>query len=156
MESTIMPQTLPMHDPRVIRGANRVRFWREGGFNPYLLESLCRDLDVRQWLRSTGWAGSDGSSCSFDDVQGVQIGMTGGRMNRLPATLHDVSYELIRRLNPPGRVREFADAMYRDTIIQLLRDRLVDGSLSCRVGILQAHVRYLGLRAFGWRAARGR
>lgn len=145
-----------MHHPVVIRGSERLRKWRADDFPSFRVPSLCRDLDVRHYLLATGWPGTDGSSCSFDDIQGVRIGLTGGHLNRLPATLHDVAYELIRRFQPPGRVREHADAMYRDACVDLLRRKLVPGSLSCRVGVLQAWSRYFALRAFGWRAARPR
>lgn len=151
-----MPSRLSLHHPAVIRGAERVRKWRADDFPPYRVPSLCRDLDVRDWLLATGWGGTDGSSCSFDDIQGVRIGMTGGQMNRLPATMHDVAYELIRRFRPPGIVREYADRMYRDECIRRLREKLVPGSLSCRLGVAQAWARYAALRAFGWRAARPR
>lgn len=147
-------ETPALHDPRVIRGAERVRKWREAEFPPGSVLGVCSDMNVRAWLLATGWQGSDGSSCSFDDVQGVRIGCTGGQFNLMPATLHDVAYALLRRFQPPGRVREEADRMYRDECILRLRENLVNGSLSCRVGILQAWTRYYALRAFGWKAAR--
>jgi hypothetical protein len=151
-----MTAPLPLDHPAVCRGGHRLFKWREADFPVSWVASLCHDLDVRHYLRATGWAGTDGSSCSFDDIQGVRIGLTGGHMNRLPATLHDVAYELIRRFQPPGRVREHADAMYRDECVKRLRDKLVPGSLSCRVGVLQCWTRYYVLRTFGWRAARPR
>lgn len=148
-----------LHDPAALRGGEKIRGWREDDYpvhGPLGVVALSRCLDVRNWLLATGWEGTDGSSSSFDDLQGVRIGRTGGQFNRLPATCHDAGYELLRRFQPPGRVREALDAEYRDGCIRALRAKLVTGSLSYRVGVLQAWSRYFALRAFGWRAARPR
>jgi hypothetical protein len=150
--STIVTEPLSLQHPSVIRGAERIRAWRESGFPRSSLRALCHDVNVRCWLLATGWQGTDGSSCSFDNIQGVQIGRTGGQFNRLPATLHDVAYELIRRFQPPRGVRAEADAMYADECRDRLSARLVP-SLSLYVGMGQCYVRWAVLRLAGWRAA---
>lgn len=103
----------------------------------------------------SGWAGSNGSSVSLDDIEGVRIGLT-SRAYRpdLPANLHDYQYRVLRRLLALRRIdettrAEMQRAADRRHLCGLQHKLLVlvgfDGWKARR----RARLRYTALRWFG-------
>lgn len=122
------------------------------------IEDFLRPPTHRQWLKAlrSGWAGPDGSSCSFDLIQGVRIGKSSPsfRHAHYPANRHDWYYELGRRYGLPESYRRAADLDYRDSCKDALRAVLEGPSLW--FGLLRCHLRYAALRLGGRSAWRGR
>lgn len=103
---------------------------------------------------SAGWTGPDGSSMSFDDIEGVRIGVTSRlwRNCTLPANLHDWRYHLGRTRKLPQSFRAAADAGYRDGCIEAVRTTLI--GFSQKKGVARAYARWAALRVAGWFAWR--
>jgi hypothetical protein len=124
---------------------------------PGSAEDFLRRPTRSQWLAAlrTGWTGPDGSSCSFDVIQGVRIGRSGPGFEHahLPANRHDWFYELGRRFGLPESYRRLADLDYRESCKDTLRSVLEGPSLW--FGLLRCHLRYVALRLGGRRAWRG-
>lgn len=108
--------------------------------------------------RDSGWPPCDGSSWSFDDVEGIRVGRTGPEYApQLPANHHDYDYRVIRRLV----ALHWIDEATRRAM-QKAADGKHEGGLLEHVGILigwsgfkaraRAHWRYLVLRLVGWRS----
>lgn len=138
-------------------GARMVESWYTGhvmghplGDAEHFLK-LALSPSVHAWLVESGWPGSDGSSASLDNIEGIRIGATGTAFNRLPATVHDRGYELSRRYGGlPAPLRKRMDRAYRDLCIRAVSEVLV--GWNHRKAVARAHARYLGLRVGAWRA----
>jgi hypothetical protein len=111
---------------------------------------------LEQWEAelASGWAGSDGSTASLDDIEGIRIGQSGREYQPgLPANLHDYHYRVIRRLMAHHEI----DEMTRTELQATADHRHYAGLLRC-VSVLihfdgwiarrRAGVRYQVLR---WR-----
>lgn len=112
---------------------------------------------AEQWHgeRQSGWCGSNGSSASLDDIEGIEIGTTSREYRPdLPANLHDYHYRVIRRLvsthcigEPTrGQMQRAADRRHR---AELLRKLTVLGGWSGWKARRRAQLRYRALRWFG-------
>jgi hypothetical protein len=101
-----------------------------------------------------GWSGPDGSSLSFDDLEGVRIGITSKlwRYAGLPANRHDWRYHLGRKHKLPESYRTSADAGYRDGCRESVANTLIGWRV--KAGAARAYARWAGLRVFGWAAWR--
>ncbi len=129
-------------------GAARVAAWAAGTRPTADFLTLAQDRDVHDWLVATGWR-SDGSSASSDLVMGIRVGATGATWANRAADAHDRAYEISRRLGGlDPALRQAADAMYRDLVLQALEAHL-EGPLLA-IGRVRAHIRYAGLRVGGW------
>jgi hypothetical protein len=95
-----------------------------------------------------GWEGSDGSSSSFDDIEGIRIGVTSRRLIDLsyPANLHDWRYQMGRRKVLPASFRKAADKGYRDDCLDEVSVLVGFSGWKARV---RCHIRYYALRVFG-------
>lgn len=104
---------------------------------------------------ASGWRGSDGSSNSLDDIEGVKVGETGTRyMPDLPAPHHDYDYRTIRRLV----ALHVIDEKMRAEMQQAADEKHLEG-LQRKVSVLvgfsgwkaraRARVRYAALRLLG-------
>jgi hypothetical protein len=82
-----------------------------------------------QWLEEIdkhGWRGPDGSSASFDSIQGIRVGIMSAsyEKNLAPdgdlyaASGHDWRHQLGRRLDLPTRYSGPNDRYYRDRCLQ--------------------------------------
>lgn len=127
-------------------------------FNPKNAKELIERWPTKEeWsaeLRS-GWGGSNGSSCSLDNIEGVVIGTSTHEYSpQYPANWHDFLYRVIRRLYVIGKIS--GDERY---YFQLAADQahyaaLLD-SVAHLVGIngwlarKRAVVRYYALRWAG-------
>ena len=95
-----------------------------------------------------GWAGSDGSSSSFDNIEGIQIGKTSRKLGDIgyPANLHDWRYQLGRRKRLGPVFRKAADKGYRDDC--LLSVAILVGFSGWKARV-RCWIRYYALRVFG-------
>jgi hypothetical protein len=109
---------------------------------------------------ASGWQGSDGSSASLDDIEGIRVGKTGrDYLPGLPANLHDFHYRVIRRL----AARQMIDDRTRRAMRAAADLRHYTGLLA-QVSVLigwsgwkarrRAGARYQALRWFGDRHSR--
>lgn len=112
-----------------------------------------------QWQAelASGWTGSDGSTSSLDDIEGVQIGVTGtDHRPDLPANHHDFDYRVLRRLGAHYLIDE-----YERADLQAAADAKHYAGLLEKVAVLvgwngwkaraRAWGRYQALRWFGRR-----
>jgi hypothetical protein len=95
-----------------------------------------------------GWSGSDGSSSSFDDIEGIRIGKTSRKISDIgyPANLHDWRYQMGRRKVLPAACRKAADKGYRDDC--LLSVAILVGFSGWKARV-RCHIRYYVLRLVG-------
>lgn len=127
-------------------------------FNPKSAQELVSKWPTEeQWQAelNSGWKGSNGSSCSLDNIEGIVIGTTTKEYSpNLPANWHDFLYRTIRRLYYQGLLDD--DSRY---YFQLAADHahyaaLLD-SVTHLVGIngwiarKRAEIRYYALRWAG-------
>lgn len=115
--------------------------------------------------RASGWYGSDGSSCSFDSLFGVEIGKSSAAYHpELPANLHDFRYRVIRRLRAlelisdeqAEELRLLADLEHYDGLCFCVDAALALGEIWKATAIAAkgwAWVRFRALRALGGNAA---
>lgn len=131
---------------------NRALWW------PTCAEQVATHAPTReQWAAETasGWPPSDGSTASLDDLEGIQIGVSGAAYRPdLPANHHDYDCRVIRRLLFSGQIdlataREMRAAADRKHYAGLLRCVSVLIGWSGWWARRRAYGRYLGLRAFG-------
>lgn len=112
-----------------------------------------------QWAAelASGWRGSDGSTLSLDQIEGIEIGRTGSEyLPDLPANLHDFLYRVIRRLMAHRLIDEQARAR-----LQACADNRLHAGMLSRVHVLigldgwvarrRAGVRFQAVR---WRGRR--
>lgn len=104
----------------------------------------------------SGWPGSNGSSASLDNIEGIRIGSTTTAYTPdLPANLHDFHYRVLRRLRlvlsrkTRRAMRRAADAEHLEG---LLRDVAILVGWNGWKARQRARVRWVVLRLFGWRA----
>lgn len=103
---------------------------------------------------TSGWPGSNGSSCSTDTMCGVRIGRTSPEHSTLPADVHDFWYRVLRRLHATTRVSEAevlqlrarVDLAFRDNLLALAGDAPFGTRTVFRIRCL---VRYRAVRRLG-------
>jgi hypothetical protein len=123
---------------------------------PLTLEEFLLPPTKEAWESelAAGWKGSDGSSISTDDIQGIRVGITSNsyKYSNLPASRHDFCYHLGRKYKLPSKYRKEADKLYRNLCLKLIKKHLM--GFSAWKGRQQAKIRYRALRLFGRRAWR--
>lgn len=104
---------------------------------------------------ASGWPPSDGSTASFDDVEGICIGVSGAAYRPdLPANHHDYDCRVVRRLLFVGRV-DLATARRMRAVADRKHYAALLGAVSVLVRFSgwkarrRAYVRYVVLRVFG-------
>lgn len=120
-------------------------------------EFATHEPTFEQWQAEldSGWTGSDGSSSSLDDIEGLEIGKTGTEYRPdLPANHHDFDYRVIRRLMAHYDIGE-----KERSELQAAADAKHYAGLLKKVAVLigfdgwkarnRAWVRYQALRWFG-------
>jgi hypothetical protein len=104
-----------------------------------------------EWQREFeyfGWDGSDGSTSSFDDIEGIRIGITSRNIKDVgyPANLHDWRYQLGRRKRLGPKFRRAADKGYRDDCLLAISVLVGFSGWKARI---RCWIRYFALRLFG-------
>lgn len=104
---------------------------------------------------ASGWPPSDGSTASLDDVEGIQIGVSGSAYRPdLPANHHDYDCRVVRRLLFSGQVdlrtarqmRAAADWKHYEALLRAVSVLVGWSGWKAR---RRAYGRYVGLRLFG-------
>jgi len=127
-------------------------------FNPKTAQELVSRWPTNdEWLAEldSGWKGSNGSSCSLDNIEGVVIGTTTRNYTpNLPANWHDFLYRTIRRLLALGKITDTERYYFQLAADQAHYAALLD-SVAHLVGIngwiarKRAEIRYYALRWAG-------
>ena len=115
------------------------------------LERFLQLPTPEEWRREFeyfGWSGSDGSSSSSDNIEGIQIGKTSRKIGDIgyPANLHDWRYQMGRRKVLPAECRKAADQGYRDDCLLSVAILIGFSGWKARV---RCRWRYYALRVFG-------
>lgn len=117
---------------------------------PMTLEEFLRAPTLKEWNAelADGWSGSDGSSSSTDNIEGIRIGITSRSYSysHLPANLHDWLYRLGRKHGLGSKFRKAADRAYRDICLERISSLLGWSGWKAR---RRCAIRYAVLRLFG-------
>lgn len=127
-------------------------------FNPKTAQELIHRWPTREeWEAelNSGWAGSNGSSASLDNIEGVVIGTSTKEYSpNYPANWHDFLYRVIRRLYVMGILSDNDRYYFQLAADQAHYAALLD-SVAHLVGFngwmarKRAEIRYYALRWFG-------